>query len=422
MIIVRDPQESALILPRSYGVDDFPMVIQSRAFDAANQFITTTAEDHTVLINGTIDPSLEVPAQVIRLRVLNGSTNRVYNFGIQGNHTFYQIGSDGGLLEVPVALTRLMLAPGERAELLVNLAGLKDQTLDVYSFGAELPNGIYGASNPGTMGMGSIAGYSSNVLNGKNFRLVRLFVKSQTVQPITAIPSKLVTLTKPELAQSSVTRSFTLTSTGMMSISGPFLINSQAFSMDRIDFSAKLGATEIWQISNQTPIAHPFHIHGLQFYVLDIGGNTPSKSLAGRKDVILVPAMQTVRLLMRFDDFFDPQTPYMYHCHMLSHEDDGMMGQFLVTGIGTGIDTNAPGEYGQLRIYPNPVSEFFNIEIPGENLSPSRIDIVNGAGQVVQHRITSGSFVKIDATSLTPGIYYIRVSNQGKSWVRKVIR
>ena len=215
MIIVRDPVESALNLPRNYGVDDFPVVIQSRAFDSNNQFVVKTAEDHTLLINGTIDPILKVPAQIIRLRVLNGSTNRVYNIGFQGNHQFYQIASDGGLLDSPVALTRLMLAPGERAELLVNLSGLKDQNLDLFSFGSELPNGIYGAAVPGSMGMGSIDGYSANILNGKDFKLIRLSVTAQTTQAVTTMPSKLVLVQKPDPSKSSVTRIITLSTSGM---------------------------------------------------------------------------------------------------------------------------------------------------------------------------------------------------------------
>ena len=192
MIIVRDQVESTLNLPHNYGVDDFPVVIQSRAFDSNQQFVVITADDHTLLINGTIDPILKVPAQIIRLRVLNGSTNRVYNIGLQGNQLFYQIASDGGLLDAPVALTRLMLAPGERAELLVNLSGLKDKNLDMFSFGSELPNGIYGAAVPGSMGMGSIDGYSANLLNGKDFKLIRLSVADQTTQAVSTIPSKLV--------------------------------------------------------------------------------------------------------------------------------------------------------------------------------------------------------------------------------------
>ena len=82
---------------------------------------------------------------------------------------------------------------------------------------------------------------------------------------------------------------------------------------------------------NQSPIAHPFHIHDVQFYVLSINGAAPPPHLAGRKDVIHVPAGNSVvRFITQFETFYDDHIPYMYHCHMLMHEDDGMMGQFLV--------------------------------------------------------------------------------------------
>jgi bilirubin oxidase len=422
MIIVRDIQESALNLPRNYGVDDFPVVIQSRAFDSNRQFVVKTADDHTLLINGTIDPILKVPAQIIRLRILNGSTNRVYNIGFQGNHQFYQIASDGGLLDSPVALTRLMLAPGERAELLVNLLGLKDQNLDLFSFGSELPNGIYGAAIPGIMGMGSIDGYSANLLNGKNFKLIRLSVTAQTVQAVTAIPSKLVLVQKPDPNKSSVTRIITLSTSGMGmgNLSGPFLINGQSFSMDRIDFSAKLGATEIWQITNQTAIAHPFHIHGLQFFITDIGGNQPDRSRQGRKDVVLVPAMQSVRLVMKFDDFSDPEIPYMFHCHMLSHEDDGMMGQFLVAGVPTGLNTL--GDDSVIRIYPNPFTDRLTVEASGVNPNPVTIEITNSLGQLCLQEKISAFPATLYTGNLKTGIYTISVIYQNRTLVRKVIR
>ena len=422
MIIVRDQVESALNLPRNYGVDDFPVVIQSRAFDSNRQFVVITADDHTLLINGTIDPVLKVPAQIVRLRVLNGSTNRVYNIGFQGNRQFYQIASDGGLLEAPVALTRLILAPGERAELLVNLSGLKDQNLDVFSFGSELPNGIYGASNPGSMGMGSIAGYSANSLNGADFRLIRLSVIAQTAQPVTEIPSKLVTYQKPDPSKSSVTRIFTLSTSGMGmgNLSGPFLINGQSFAMERIDFSAKLGATEIWQITNQTAIAHPFHVHGLQFFITDIGGSQPDKSKQGRKDVVLVPAMQSVRLIMKFDDFSDPEVPYMFHCHMLLHEDDGMMGQFLVKGTPTGL--NILGGNPEIKIYPNPVTDRLTVEVPGVDQSPVTIEITNSLGQLCLQEKVIGFLITLNTSNLKTGIYYIKIIYQNRSFVRKLIR
>jgi len=84
------------------------------------------------------------------------------------------------LLDAPVSLTRLLLAQGARAELLVNFSGLKDQTIDLFSFGSELPNGNYGASNPGSIGIGSIDGYSANKLNSTDLKLIRMSVIGQT--------------------------------------------------------------------------------------------------------------------------------------------------------------------------------------------------------------------------------------------------
>jgi len=422
MIIVRDQVESTLNLPHNYGVDDFPVVIQSRAFDSNQQFVVITADDHTLLINGTIDPILKVPAQIIRLRVLNGSTNRVYNIGLQGNQLFYQIASDGGLLDAPVALTRLMLAPGERAELLVNLSGLKDKNLDMFSFGSELPNGIYGAAVPGSMGMGSIDGYSANLLNGKDFKLIRLSVADQTTQAVSTIPSKLVPYQKPDPSKSSVSRIFTLSTSGMGmgNLSGPFLINGKSFSMDRIDFSAKLGATEIWQISNQTAIAHPFHIHGLQFFINDTGGTAPDRSRQGRKDVVLVPAMQSVRLIMKFDDFSDPEIPYMFHCHMLSHEDDGMMGQFLVTGLPTRLNTLIDDPI--IRIYPNPMTDRLTVEASVVDRSPVIIEIRNDLGQLCFNQEISGFPVTLNASTLKSGIYTVSFIFKDRFFVKKIFR
>lgn len=207
---------------------------------------------------------------------------------------------------------------------------------------------------------------------------------------------------------------------GMGNLSGPFLINGQSFSMDRIDFSAKLGATEIWQISNQTAIAHPFHIHGLQFFITDIGGAAPDRSRQGRKDVVLVPAMQSVRLIMKFDDFSDPEIPYMFHCHMLSHEDDGMMGQFLVTGLPTVL--NSVSDDPLIRIYPNPVTDHLTIEASVVDRSPVIIEIRNDLGQLCIHEEISGFPATLNTNKLKSGIYTISFKYQDRTLVRKIIR
>lgn len=133
LIIVRDSAEAAINLPRTYGVDDFPLVIQSKCFDAAKQILVDNASDSVMMVNGTLNAYLPIPAQVVRLRVLNASSERVYNIGFQGNLSFSQIGSDGGLRNAPVSLTRLRLAPGERAEILVDLSGKEGQSINLMS-------------------------------------------------------------------------------------------------------------------------------------------------------------------------------------------------------------------------------------------------------------------------------------------------
>ena len=333
-IIVRDSLEAAINLPRKYGVDDFPIAIQSKGIDANNQIITAhTALDSTVLINGTYKPFLNAPKQVIRLRLLNGSPERVYNIGFSNNQSFYQIGGDGGLLSAPVALTRLLIAPGERAEILINLADVAGSSIQLMNYGTEIPNARYGAAQPG-MGAGqTIPGYTSNPLNGANFSLLNIQIGSATSNPVTSIPSSLIAHNPWPAASAQATRNLVFMSMNMGpgAINGPFTINDAHFDMDVINFKVPFNNIEIWELRNQTPIAHPFHIHNVSFYILDINGAAPPANMRGRKDVVLVPGGNgVVRFITKFEDFFNDTLPYMYHCHMLTHEDDGMMGQFVV--------------------------------------------------------------------------------------------
>ena len=106
-------------------------------------------------------------------------------------------------------------------------------------------------------------------------------------------------------------------------------INGRSFAMDRIDVTAKLGTAEIWEISTGgMPMAHPFHVHGASFRILSKNGGKPAAHEAGWKDVVLVE--EHAEILVRFDNPAPPQMPFMYHCHILEHEDHGMMGQFAV--------------------------------------------------------------------------------------------
>ncbi|TND07592.1 MAG: Bilirubin oxidase [Bacteroidetes bacterium] len=422
MIIVRDSAEAALVLPRKYGTDDFPLVLQSKHFDAAKQIVTETAYDSVMMVNGTIDPYLQVPAQVVRFRLLNASSERVYNCGLQGNMVFYQVGSDGGLLAAPVSMTRLRLAPGERAEILVDFSGLNGQNINLLSFSSEFPNGYYGSANPAAMGNGTIAGYSANALNGADFNIMQFQVVASTANPVTTIPVSLVTVTPLSSSSSVQSRTLTFEPQNMgpsQMLNGPFEINNATFMMNVINYTIPFGNIETWTLSNQTAIAHPFHIHDVQFYILDINGSAPPANQQGRKDVVLVPAQQTVTFITQFDDFCD-SVPYMYHCHMLPHEDDGMMGQFIVScpSVSTGPEQV---EADALVIFPNPATDGHFI-LQGEAVGRiERIAVSDISGRIVYASpVQAGNTYELHFGNLPSGLYTVHMTGPDFIQHRKI--
>lgn len=423
-IIVHDEEEALLELPRTYGVDDFPLVIQTKDFDANYQVVTPSNSDDVLMVNATINPILDVPAQVVRLRLLNGSSMRVFNIGLSGNKTFYQIGSDGGLLSEPTAITRLQMAPGERAEILINLGNMEGQTIQLMSYASEFPNGIYGATNPGMMAMLNLNGYNPNPLNGSNFNVLALHIVAPNGNPITTIPASLVQVNPWQEANANLTRNLTFTpeTMGMNQLNGKFLINGTSFDMDVINYTIPLNNTEIWSISNQSGIAHPFHIHDVQFYVLDRNGVPPIAGEQGRKDVILIKPQETVRFITKFEDFADDEVPYMFHCHMLVHEDDGMMQQFKVVSSPTGIENESVNSEN-LLVYPNPLSNeklILTVNIPEKGIDSYKI--FNISGQLLLEKKIENNFspLKIDFTDFESGSYILKL-NADKNIITKMI-
>ena len=419
-IIVRDEDEAALTLPRSYGVDDFPLVIQSRAFDANKQLMMGTAADDEIMCNATLNAYLDVPAQVIRMRLLNGSTERVYNIGLEGNIPFYQIATDGGLLDAPVTLTRLRLSPGERAEILINFNGYESQSIHMMSFASELPSGIYGAANPSVMPIGSISGYSNNPLNGSDFNILQFNVGEPLPNAVMTIPAALVNNVVYATSDVDETRTMQFRPQQMGPVgmlNGPFVINNQTFDMNVINEEIDLDNVEIWELTNMTAISHPFHIHDVQFFILDIDGVAPPANMQGRKDVVLVPPMGgTVRFITKFEDFADDEVPYMYHCHMLSHEDAGMMGQFIVVGKAVGLD-----DFGaeDVLVFPNPSEGILHIK--GLS-SAANLELYDVQGQLLLVKETTKEKEDLDLTNLPTGLYFLEVQTDAFSKVFKVVK
>lgn len=411
--IIKDSSEAKLNLPRTYGVDDIPLVVQSKAFDDLQQIAIATDMDTALFVNGTLNPYFNAPAQVVRFRLLNGSSLRSYNFGFGNGQTFYQIATDGGLKDSSLALTRLLLNPGERAEILVNFGGMESQVLYLKSFASELPIGIYGSDSVGDVN-NEIHEYNDNFLNGADFNLLKINVIAATSSPITTIANALVPYSPYNSSTATNYRTLVFDTLRLLPIDppnraeGPFGINNKTFYMDSINEVVHLNTTEIWTLVNKTLVAHPFHIHDIQFNVVEKSGLPPTPSETGWKDVILVLPGDSVKFITRFETFADPITPYMYHCHLLHHEDDGMMGSFLV------IDTTATTGISEIEksnfvVFPNPVSNLLSMEFQNQILT-AEIKVLNVLGEtVLSKQISNTTNATLDVAQLNHGIYFIQI-------------
>ena len=330
MVILRDPQEAALNLPREYGVDDIPVIVQDERFDGDRQFTDSTrgfigAIGDTLMVNGTVGPYMDVATDVVRLRLLNASPARVYDFGFSDHRSFDMIASDGGLLTKPARLSGIRLSPGERAEVLVRLTPGEKVTL---------------RSTKPDLGLDSVTGG----MNAGNDTLDVLQLRAAaSLRPLGAMPTELVPIERWAPGAASVTRAFDLSG---------HVINEKPMDMGRIDETIEVGTLEQWVVTNSMHAPHSFHVHDVQFQIASIGGSPPPPELAGWKDTIYLPPETEFRLLMRFTDYTSRTVPYMYHCHLLTHEDAGMMGQFVVVKHGQKAgkppaDTTAPARTGQ---------------------------------------------------------------------------
>ena len=422
LIIAHDSTEASYVLPRTYGIDDFPIIIQSKSFDILNQLAAFTHDDSIMMINGTIDPVLDAPAQVVRFRCLNGSADRTYNLGLSTNANFYVIASDGGMLDQPISANRVRLSPGERYELLIDLTGMQGQSLYLMSYASQLQNGIIGSPQVGT-GMAQLPGYAMNPLNGADFNLLKIDVVAQTTNPVTTIPVQFQTNVKWLVQNADTSRILTFAPEVMgpqEMVEGPFTISGKSFDMDSINIHIPFNNTEIWSIVNNTMVAHPFHIHDIQFNVVDRNGVAVTGIETGWKDVVLVRPQETVRVIAKFETFYNDNIPYMYHCHLLHHEDEGMMGSFIVNSpASTGINSNIYNDI-KVELYPNPVGDILYTTIP----KGADFVIYNSTGQVIEYY--EKSFLEdklvVHTSSFVNGMYFIQVKTPKGIIVKKFVK
>ena len=252
-------------------------------------------EGKVMLINGQLMPQIRIRSgEVQRWRIVNAGAARVYRLAIPGQ-TFLHVGTDGGLFERPVEVKEMLLSNSERVEVLVRGTGAPGSSTVLQN----LPYDRYSVqTRPAEW--------------KQSHRLLTLaYTREARMTPVT-IPTTVRVIPPLDTAKATVRRNIVL-SQGM--------INNRMMDMARVDVRAKLGATEIWTIENVVGMDHPFHLHGFRFQVLDHNG-VPER-VRRWKDTVNVPKHETVRFIVHFDAH---PGKWMFHCHILDHEDHGMMG------------------------------------------------------------------------------------------------
>ena len=365
--IVEDDEEIdlAVKLDLNFGETDIPLVIQDKTFSSSGDLIYNQNQmmgtmdgflGNTILTNLTYKPYLNVSTRMYRFRILNGSNARIYRFAFLNNALampFSIIGNDGGLLDRPYQVSEVFLAPGERVDVLLDLSrsrtgdtiwlnSLYFDSMNMGMMGGGRGGGMMGR---GRMGGGGMMG-GSRLPNGSQFPVMRLNVTSKVAYD-KKVPQQLSSIT-PIDTTGADTRPFNLSMYAMS-----WLINGQSFQMDQVPVTVYKDSAEIWQFNNtqygsQSPMGgmmsmpHPMHLHGFQFQVLErINSPAQIRRLAvdsrgllptdkGFKDTVLVWPRESVRVAVDFTHNFPGIQRYLLHCHILEHEDNGMMMNYEV--------------------------------------------------------------------------------------------
>ena len=335
LYILRDPGEERLGLPS--GPYEIPLVVQDRILDARGQLAYPVSPDPNapwvpeffgthVLVNGRVWPYLDVEPRRYRFRLLNASNSRVYQMALVPEQPFLQIGTEGGLMREPVARNELLVAPAERLDFIVDFRGREGRRLMLVNYGrAPYPAG--GSLVPGMV---------------MQFRVRRPLTEAVDRRELPATLGDV-----PQLNEASATKTRRLLLVEVMGAGRQLLrtlLNGQRF-MDPVTEDPQNGSTEIWEFVNATMDAHPIHLHTVHFQLLDrrpfdrrrqqstgevvfTGKAIPAPpEERGWKDTILCPPGQVTRIITPFSG--EPGR-YVWHCHMLEHEDNEMMRPFVL--------------------------------------------------------------------------------------------
>jgi FtsP/CotA-like multicopper oxidase with cupredoxin domain len=330
-----------------FGVTELALLVQDKQVDTLNKLKYSMGEDdwigNRVLVNWTPEPYLDVRTCLYRLRILNGSNARVYRLAFRWDKKllpFHLIGTDGGLLEKPQAITELFLAPAQRIDILIDFGTVTiGSAVMMTSLKYDpMENDVGTGSDPAMEHPGA-------ALMGEAFDILQINVK-ETLHAPRRLPKRLApasAFTYPKPANVKPRRF-------RLHMNGPkWLINGSNYhdDMHKIWFTAKAGTSEIWELRNDMrSMPHPMHVHGFHFRVLERRGSprqVARHALApsgvtphdlGWLDTVLVWPGEVVRIAVDFSPALPGLNTYMFHCHNLEHEDQGLMLNFAVSDAG----------------------------------------------------------------------------------------
>jgi len=411
--IVDDPAELSLGLPR--GIYDVPLCIQDRRAADIPQFTYNPVMNDvmngflgdTPLINGTPEAYFEVSRTLYRFRLLNGSNARIYKIAFSDSRPFHIIATDGGLKDQAVQVSSFFLSPGERTDILVDFS---PYTIGQNVFLKSLP-----FTAPGT----------GTYRQGTEMNLMRFDITGNTGSG-GIVPATMPPINYYNIADIKTTRNFVLT----MTTSGihMHLINGLTFQMDRIDWETPLNSLEEWKIVNASNMLHPMHSHSEQFQVYSRNGNTnlPPED-KGWKDTVLINPLETVRVLVKFETY---KGIFLFHCHNLEHEDDGMMLNYkIVDPIGINENNgNIPDEYKLHQNYPNPFNPETKIRFDLPESGNVTLKVYDQIGKEVSTLLSgyknAGSYevsFNADRSGLASGVYFYKLKTEKRSFTKRMI-
>lgn len=335
------------------GETDIPLLLQDKSFDRdGNVLYAPDAsaavmgyEGETILVNYTPKPVLEAASRLYRLRLLNGANARIFRLaltdaGSRRRLPMTLIGTDGGLLEQSQSTQEQFLSPGERADVLVDFRNLEvGATVALVSLGFDP---MHREMSHGSAGMHAEHGEGAgSTVPGSEYAVLKIVVASEEVYEST-VPERLASLPSADHLPTR-SRSFRLSASGDHGTMR-WLINDASYRLDAEPLIAERGTVEVWEVHNdELSMPHPMHLHGAPFSMLS-RSRSPGQvarlavdeqgRLAtdlGRKDTVLVWPGESVRIAVDFRHPFEGEQRYLFHCHILEHEDAGMMTEILVT-------------------------------------------------------------------------------------------